>query len=430
MTRAELPEEIAVVGLGYVGLPLAVTFGQKGHVVGFDTNETRIKELEKGIDRTNEADSDKLAKADIEYTTDPVKLQECSALIVAVPTPVNKAKRPELGPLCAASSTVGEILKPGMIVIFESTVYPGVTEDVCLPIMEEHSGLSREQFSIGYSPERINPGDKKHTLSSVVKVVSGDTPESLERAARLYESIIDAGVHRAPSIKTAEAAKVIENIQRDLNIALMNELSKIFSRIDINTDEVLEAAATKWNFHRYNPGLVGGHCIGVDPYYMTHLAFQLDMSPRVILAGRETNDSMGRYVGGMAVRELAIRGKRLLDSRVLLMGLTFKEDVPDYRNSQALDVVNHLREFGIHVYGCDPLLENEVISEVFNSDPVSLDELPKTDAVVIINRHRLFAETCTLDDISSLMEEPLIFDLKNLFDRNEAKEKGLNYFTL
>ncbi|MFW6414547.1 MAG: nucleotide sugar dehydrogenase [Verrucomicrobiota bacterium] len=421
---------MGVVGLGYVGLPLAVAFGQNSHVIGFDTNQTRVEELNSGKDRTNETDPEQLAAADIEYTATPLKLQECSVLIVAVPTPVNKAKRPDLTPVCSASRTVGEILKPGMLVVFESTVYPGVTEDICLPILEEESGLSRDQFSIGYSPERINPGDKKHTLSSVIKVVSGDNPETLERVAKVYETVIEAGVHRAPTIKTAEAAKVIENIQRDLNIALMNELSKIFSRINVNTDEVLEAAATKWNFHRYNPGLVGGHCIGVDPYYMTHLAFQLDMSPRVILAGRETNDSMGRYVAGMVVRKLAIRGKRLLDSRVLLMGLTFKEDVPDYRNSQALDVVHHLQEFGIHVYGCEPLLEDDVVSGFFNSEPVQIDNLPEVDAVVIINRHRKFAETCGLDDIAGLMEKPLIFDLKNLLNRNEAASKNIDYITL
>jgi len=430
MGKNKLQERVGVVGLGYVGLPLAVAFGQVGKVIGFDINRKRIEELGAGIDVTKEADPQLLENADIEYTNDPRPLKNCTAIIVAVPTPVNHAKRPELAPLRGASETVGQILQSGMLVVFESTVYPSVTEDVCVPIMEENSGLKLGDFSVGYSPERINPGDKKHTFSSVIKVVSGDTSETLNRVASLYESVVDAGVHRASSIKTAEAAKVIENIQRDLNIALMNELSKIFSRTGVNTDEVLEAAGTKWNFHRYNPGLVGGHCIGVDPYYLMHLAFELNMSPRVILAGRETNDSMGRYVGGMAVRELSVLGKRLLEAKVILMGLTFKEDVPDFRNSQALDVVRYLQEFGVHVYGCDPLLNDEIIQSSFNAEPAHLDKLPDADAVIIINNHRVFADKCTPQGIAGLMEPPLLFDLKNLFNRNEAKQHIPNYFTL
>lgn len=430
MANTKSNETIGVVGLGYVGLPLAVEFAQNEHVIGFDVNSERVQQLSAGNDSTREASPEKLQQADIEYTDNPEHLKNCTALIVAVPTPVNQAKRPELTPLRKASETVGKVLQPGMLVVFESTVYPGVTEDICVPIMEEISGLKLGDFAVGYSPERINPGDKKHTLKSVIKVVSGHNRDTLERTAALYETIIDAGVHKASTIKTAEAAKVIENIQRDLNIALMNELSKIFSRAGINTDEVLEAAGTKWNFHPYHPGLVGGHCIGVDPYYMMHLAFELNMSPRVILAGRETNDSMGRYVGGKVVRELSLLGKRLLDSRVLLLGLTFKEDVPDYRNSQALDVVHHLQEFGLQVSGCDPLLSDHVISDSFNAEPVDLNNLPKADAVVIINKHSEFAENCTLDSLAELMDIPLIFDLKSLFDRNEANRKNLKYYTL
>mgnify|MGYP006294907673 CR=1 FL=1 len=422
-------ERVGVVGLGYVGLPVAVAFAQHGHVVGFDVNARRVQDLSNGVDATHEADPDLLARAEMTFTTDPRALQECTAIIVAVPTPVDKAKHPDLTAVMKATETVGRILQPDMVVVYESTVYPGVTEDVCLPILEQNSGLTLGEFALGYSPERINPGDKTHTLSNVIKIVSGHDPDTCERVAALYRRIIDAGVHEAPNIKTAEAAKVIENIQRDLNIALMNELSKIFNRIGINSDEVLAAAGTKWNFHAYTPGLVGGHCIGVDPYYMTHLAFELDMSPRVILAGRETNDSMGRYVGGLVTRQLSLAGKAPLDCRVLLMGLTFKEDVPDYRNSRAVDVIKYCHEFGMTVYGCEPLLSDAVVKDTFGVEPVSLDKLPEVDAVVIINRHDAFRK-CGLDDLGGLMDPPLLFDLKNLFDRNEAVAKGIQHFSL
>ncbi|MFO7821105.1 MAG: nucleotide sugar dehydrogenase [Lentisphaeria bacterium] len=429
MSQPATPEKIAVVGLGYVGLPLAVAFGQCQPVIGFDINETRVAELKAGRDVTNEADPEAFRRADIEYTDNPQDLTECTAIIVAVPTPVNGAKRPDLTALEGAAETVGKILRKGMLVVFESTVYPGVTEEVCAPILEKESGLKLGQFAVGYSPERINPGDHKHTLSNVVKVVSGHDAEALERTAGIYEKIVEAGIHRAPTIKTAEAAKVIENIQRDLNIGLMNELSKIFKRAAINTDEVVEAAATKWNFHRYMPGLVGGHCIGVDPYYLTHLAFKLDISPRVILAGRETNDSMGRYVGGLVVRELSRCGKVHINSKVLLMGLTFKEDVPDCRNSRAVDVVEYLQEFGITVYGCDPLISNHNLKEMFHVEPVDLDELPQVDTVAVINKHKAFSGLL-LDDLATLMDPPILFDLKNLYNRYEAEKKGITHYSL
>ena len=422
-------ERIGVVGLGYVGLPLAVAFGQTQHVIGFDINSARGGDLIAGRDDTNEADPEAFRKADIHYTDNPDDLRQCTAIVVAVPTPVNGAKRPDLGALEGASTTVGKILQPGMLVVFESTVYPGVTEDICVPLLEKESGLKLGDFAVGYSPERINPGDHKHTLSNVVKVVSGHDAATLERTAQLYEQIVAAGVHRAPTIKTAEAAKVIENIQRDLNIGLMNELSKIFQRAGINTDEVIEAAGTKWNFHKYTPGLVGGHCIGVDPYYLTHLAFQLDISPRVILAGRETNDSMGRYVAGLVVRELSRLGKVHIESKVLLLGLTFKEDVPDCRNSRAVDVVEYLQEFGIQVYGCDPLISNGTLREMFHVDPVGLDALPGVDAIVIVNKHNAFGGL-TLDGLAELMDPPVLFDLKNLFNRYEAEDKGIRHYSL
>lgn len=422
-------ERVGVVGLGYVGLPLAVAFGQSGPVVGFDVDERRIRQLAAGIDDTNEAAAEAFRSADVTYTSRPSDLGSCSSIVIAVPTPVDREKHPNLECLRNASQIVGGILKRGMLVVYESTVYPGVTEEFCSPILEEASGLKLGEFDLGYSPERINPGDTEHTLERIVKVVSGHNDAARARVARLYAQVVKAGVHEAPTLKTAEAAKVIENIQRDLNIALMNELSKIFAAVGIHTDEVLAAAATKWNFHNYRPGLVGGHCIGVDPYYMTHLAAKLDMHPRVILAGRETNDSMGRYVGGMVVRELSLLGKRLLDARVLLMGLTFKEDVPDYRNSRAVDVVNYLKEFGMHVFGCEPMLPLETAATAFGADPVALEQLPQVDAVVIVNKHTRF-KTLTLDRLASLMDPPVLFDLKNLFDRYAAADKGVRYFSL
>ncbi|OPZ25607.1 MAG: UDP-N-acetyl-D-glucosamine 6-dehydrogenase [Lentisphaerae bacterium ADurb.BinA184] len=422
-------EKVGVVGLGYVGLPLAVAFAQRGEVIGFDINRRRVEALNAGIDITHESDSAAFGRARLTCTTDPQALKACTAIIVAVPTPVNKAKQPDLDPLVGASTSVAGILQPGMLVVYESTVYPGVTEDVCLPILEQGSGLKLGDFDLGYSPERVNPGDREHRLDNVIKVVSGHDAACLKRVSRLYSEVAKAGVHEAPSIKTAEAAKVIENIQRDLNIALMNELSKIFSRCGLHTNEVLAAAGTKWNFHRYTPGLVGGHCIGVDPYYMTHLAMRLDLNPRVILAGREINDSMGEYVANLVLRELSLAGKALRRCRVLLMGLTFKEDVPDYRNSRAEDVIACLRNFGVTVYGCEPLLDDATVADEFHVTPAHLDALPVVDAVVIINRHRAFTSV-PLGRLAKLMKTPLLFDLKNLYDREQATAKGIRHFSL
>ena len=432
MSTAQQPQEhIGVVGLGYVGLPLAVAFGQLGPVVGFDINERRLRDLRNGIDATNEADPERFRNANIRYTSNPEDLRACTFIIVAVPTPVDQARQPDLEPLRGSSTTVGKILQPGMVVVYESTVYPGVTEDYCLPILERESGLKLGRFGLGYSPERINPGDHQHTLGTVIKIVSGHDAPTLARVAAVYRQVVKAGVHEAPNIKTAEAAKVIENIQRDLNIALMNELSRIFARVGINTDDVLAAAGTKWNFHKYHPGLVGGHCIGVDPYYMTYLAMHLDMHPRVILAGRETNDGMGRYVGGMVARELARLGKPLRQAKVVLFGLTFKEDVPDYRNSRAEDVIAYLKEFGCEVLGCEPMLSDEVIRKEFKVEPVKMEQLPATfDAALVINRHQLFKDALTLDDLARRMSPPLLVDIKNLFDRNTARAKGFNYLSL
>lgn len=423
-------ETVGIVGLGYVGLPLAVAFGQVGPVVGFDINEGRLAELRRGRDITKEADPAKFKAARITYTSNPEDLKRCTVVIVAVPTPVDAANQPDLEPLRGSSTTVGRILQPGMLVIYESTVYPGVTEEYCLRILEKESGLKLGQFALGYSPERVNPGDHQHTLENVIKVVSGHDAEALARVSRLYRQVAKAGVHEAETIKTAEAAKVIENIQRDLNIALMNELSQIFAKVGIHTNEVLAAAGTKWNFHRYHPGLVGGHCIGVDPYYMTYLALRLGMHPGVILAGRAINDSMGRYVGQMAARELSLLGKPLLNARVLILGLTFKEDVPDYRNSRAVDVIRYLRDFGIEVLGCDPLLPDDVIRREFEVEPAALDALPaKVDAMIIINKHKAF-RALTLDDVAKRMSPPLLLDLQNLYSRYEAEAKGIRYLSL
>jgi UDP-N-acetyl-D-galactosamine dehydrogenase len=423
-------ERVGVVGLGYVGLPLAVAFGQVGTVVGFDISERRLAELRGGLDITHEADPERFRSARIRYTADPADLRGCTALVVAVPTPVDKANQPDLEPLRSASATVGRILQPGMLVVYESTVYPGVTEEFCLPILERESGFKLGQFGLGYSPERVNPGDREHTLETVIKVVSGHDAATLARVAALYRQVARAGVHEAPTIKTAEAAKVIENIQRDLNIALMNELSTIFARVGIHTDEVLAAAGTKWNFHRYHPGLVGGHCIGVDPYYMTYLALRLGMHPGVILAGRAINDSMGRYVGGMVARELSRVGKPLRGARVLVLGLTFKEDVPDCRNSRAVDVIDYLHEFGVDVLGCEPLLPDAVVRDEFRVPPVALEALPeRVDAVVVINRHQAF-RALTLEGLAARMSPPLLFDLKNLFDRRAAEARGIRHFSL
>ncbi|MEI8079530.1 MAG: nucleotide sugar dehydrogenase [bacterium] len=432
MSTAQQPQErIGVVGLGYVGLPLAVAFGQLGPVVGFDINERRLRDLRRGLDATNETDAEKFRKAQIHYTSNPDDLKQCTFIIVAVPTPVDQARQPDLEPLRSSSTTVGKILQPDMVVVYESTVYPGVTEDYCLPILEQESGLKLGQFGLGYSPERINPGDHKHTLSTVIKIVSGHDAPTLARVAAVYRQVVKAGVHEAPNLKTAEAAKVIENIQRDLNIALMNELSRIFARVGINTDEVLAAAGTKWNFHQYHPGLVGGHCIGVDPYYMTYLAMHLDMHPRVILAGRETNDGMGRYVGSLVAHELSRLGKPLRNAKVVLFGLTFKEDVPDYRNSRAEDVIAYLKEFGCEVLGCEPMLSDELVRQEFKVEPVKMDQLPAAfDAALVINRHQRFKDSLTLDELSKHMSPPLLVDIKNLFDRNAAKAKGFNYLSL
>ena len=420
--------KVAVVGLGYVGLPLAVSFAKQLTVVGFDINARRVEELQKGIDRTGETLGGDLKNPNISFTHDPKALRDCRYIVVAVPTPVDDANVPDLEPVRSASRVVGENLSKGAIVVFESTVYPGVTEEVCLPILEEKSGLKLGDFKIGYSPERINPGDHEHTVDKIVKIVSACDAETLEEVGALY-ALVAKSIYHAPNIATAEAAKVIENIQRDLNIALMNELSLIFNRLGLNTDEVLAAAGTKWNFHKYHPGLVGGHCIGVDPYYLTYRAQQLGYHPQVILAGRQINDSMPIRVAEMVLKALSHAGNPIKGATVLVMGLTFKENVPDVRNSRVHDTIRHLQDFGVRVLGCDPLLTPDIVRKYFSIESVEFEKAQNLNAVLVANKHNAFRDI-TLDQLKAKMVTPVLVDIKNLFDRVEAKSKGFDYTSL
>ena len=409
---------IAVVGLGYVGLPLALAFDKAGFfVIGFDINEKKIKNLKSGIDSNEEISKKELLKSKINFTADPKLISEAEFIIAAIPTPINEFNEPDMTLLERASELMGKNLRKGQIIIFESTVYPGVTEDICAPIMEKYSGLKcGADFKIGYSPERMNPGDKKHNVETIIKVVSGMNKESLEKIAKLYKTICKGGVHKASSIKVAEAAKVIENVQRDLNIALINELSQIFNRIGLDTHEVLEAAATKWNFHKFTPGLVGGHCIGVDPYYLTHLAQKLGYHTQVILAGRDINDSMAHYVSVLMTKELKKYDKIPKKSKVLVMGLTFKENVKDSRNSKSFDVINGLKKSGIEVTAHDPLLENEDIEEYGEKNIRDFEKLrERFDGIVICVPHKKFSDLQLKDFKKILAENAVIIDVKGAF---------------
>ena len=391
MTNHE--RKVAVVGLGYVGLPVVVAFGLQRSTIGFDINKARIEELQRGRDSTLEVETAELQRADITFTDDPSVLAQADFFIVAVPTPVDAAKRPDLTPVLRASETVGGILKRGDIVVFESTVYPGATEEDCVPVLERVSGLvARKDFFVGYSPERINPGDKEHTFTRITKVVSGQTPEILEVVADVYASVVTAGVHRAPTIKVAEAAKVIENTQRDLNIALMNELALIFERMGIDTRDVLAAAGTKWNFLRFDPGLVGGHCIGVDPYYLTHKAAMLGYIPQVILAGRSINDDMGRFIAQQLIKLLIARGGVVKDSCITVLGLTFKEDVPDLRNTRVVDIIDELDSYGLNVQVFDPMASHEEAMHEYGITLSTREQLSPADAVVLAVPHREFLD--------------------------------------
>ncbi|MEO8154833.1 MAG: nucleotide sugar dehydrogenase [Rhizobacter sp.] len=423
---------VAIVGLGYVGLPLAVEFGKKYKTIGFDLSAPKIAAYLKHIDPTGEVSTENLKAATLlRPTTDPAALREADFIIVAVPTPVDDAHNPDLSPLVGSSTSVGKNLKPGAIVVFESTVYPGATEEVCIPIIEQHSGLKwKKDFFVGYSPERINPGDKLHTLTTITKVVSGDTPETLERVAEVYASIITAGVYKATSIKVAEAAKVIENTQRDLNIALVNELSLIFHRIGIDTLEVLEAAGTKWNFLPFRPGLVGGHCIGVDPYYLTHKAERVGYHPQVILAGRRINDGMGKYIAEQTVKNLINAGFQVKGAKVAVLGLTFKEDCPDLRNSKVIDVIRELQTYGVDVHVHDPVAEAEEAQHEYGVGLVSWEQLPRADAIVAAVSHKEFKARSIEDFIAKLVPGGLYVDVKCQADAKALKARGINVWRL
>lgn len=413
-----MDRKIGVVGLGYVGLPVAVEFGKRRPIIGFDINQYRIDTLKQNIDYTGEVTEEELTNTLIEFTTNPVELKKCDFIIVAVPTPIDNAKRPDLTPLIKASETVGNNLMKDAIVVYESTVYPGTTEEVCIPVLEKHSGLkSGEDFFVGYSPERINPGDKEHTFKNIVKVVSGQDEDTLAVIADMYGMVVDAGVYRAPSIKVAEAAKVIENTQRDLNIALMNELAIIFDRLGIDTTDVLEAAGTKWNFLRFTPGLVGGHCIGVDPYYLTHKAESIGYHPQVILAGRRINDGMGKYIATSLVKQMILKGIPIQGSRVAILGLTFKENVPDLRNSRVIDIIYELQEFGVQVQVSDPLANVDEAYREYGFKVHSLEELQPVDGVVIAVPHKEYIDL-GWKGIASLLktQQGIIIDIKSILD--------------
>jgi UDP-N-acetyl-D-galactosamine dehydrogenase len=425
-------EVVAVVGLGYVGLPLAVEFGKKSKTIGFDLSATKIENYKQFVDPTGEVSTQELkAASQLHVSTDPSVLADADYIVVAVPTPVDIAHNPDFTPLAGASKTVGLNMKRGAIVIFESTVYPGATEEVCIPILEQHSGLKwKEDFHVGFSPERINPGDKEHTLTTILKVVSGDDAETLERIAQLYESIITAGVHRASSIKVAEAAKVIENTQRDLNIALMNELAIIFDKIGIDTLEVLKAAGTKWNFLPFRPGLVGGHCIGVDPYYLTHKAEMIGYHPQVILAGRRINDGMAKFVAEKTVKSMISAGFHVKGSKVNVIGLTFKENCPDLRNSKVADIVTELESYGVEVHVHDPVACAKEAQHEYGIALESWENLPRADAVIAAVGHKeLLARP--LGDIGSKLNQGGCFiDVKAQFDPKAFTDAGFSVWRL
>lgn len=433
-------ENISVIGLGYVGMPLAIAFAKKINVIGFDVNKEKIELYKQGIDVTNEVGNKALKETTALMTSDETKLKEAKFHIIAVPTPINDDKTPDLRPIIGASRVLGRNLTKGSIVVYESTVYPGVTEEVCIPILEEESNLKcGVDFKIGYSPERINPGDKLHRLENITKVVSGMDEESLENIASIYELIIEAGVHRAESIKVAEAAKVIENSQRDINIAFVNELSMIFNKMEIDTKAVLEASGTKWNFLKFYPGLVGGHCIGVDPYYLTHKAEQIGYHSQVILSGRRINDGMGKYVGESTVKNLIKANKQVKGAKVAILGMTFKEDCPDVRNSKVIDIINELKEYGINVFVADPIADENEVKREYGIELTKFENIKNMDAVIVAVGHKEYIEL-TLESIKKLYEEKpdslnneeklVLVDVKGIFNKKEAQLKNYLYWRL
>ncbi len=423
----EKREKIGIVGLGYVGLPLAVALSKEFKILGFDIDQKRVEELKRGYDRTGEVERERILSSEIEFTTSPERLRECRLIIVTVPTPIDRHKIPDLRPLKGATRTVGRNMERGTTVVYESTVYPGVTEEICVPILERESGLKYgKDFKVGYSPERVNPGDKKHTIEKIVKVVAGCDGETSELLEKIYGSVIEAGVHRAPNIKTAEAAKVIENTQRDLNIALINELALIFHRLGIDTRDVLEAAGTKWNFLKFEPGLVGGHCIGVDPYYLTFKAQEIGYHPEVILAGRRINDSMGKFVAESTVKLMIKEGKQILNSKVLVMGITFKENIRDIRNSRVIDIFRELESFGVKPFIYDPYAEPEEVKREYGIELLkSPQEGAPYDAVIVAVKHDKFLNLDLKFFKKLSISKPIIVDVKGIYDREAFKEAVL-----
>ena len=408
--------KIAVIGLGYVGLPLAAAFSEKYEVTGFDVNAARIKELKSGYDRTLELSAEQMKKAienGMKFSLNLDDIKDCNFFIVTVPTPIDKNKRPDLTPVVKATQSVAKVLKKGDIVVYESTVYPGVTEEICVPLLEQSGLKFNEDFFCGYSPERINPGDKEHTVTKIKKITSGSTPEIADKVDEVYRSIITAGTHKAPTIKVAEAAKVIENTQRDINIAFMNELAMIFNKMNIDTNAVLQAAGTKWNFLNFRPGLVGGHCIGVDPYYLTHKAQELGFHPEMILAGRRINDNMGKYAADQVVKLMIKRGVLINSARVLVLGLTFKENCPDIRNSRVIDVIEELRDFGCSVDVYDPWADEAEVKREYGIVPLKSFDEADYDCVVIAVAHDKFK--------GLKFSKALVYDIKNVYENADAR---------
>ncbi|MBP9837340.1 MAG: nucleotide sugar dehydrogenase [Proteobacteria bacterium] len=423
--------KIAVIGLGYVGLPVALAFAKKfPGTIGFDINQKRVNELKNNLDETKEIDEATLKSTDILFTANEADLKSADFFVVAVPTPIDEDKRPDLHPVISASKTVGRVIRKGAIVVYESTVYPGVTEEICGPVLEMESGLKQsEDFKLGYSPERINPGDKEHTLESIIKIVSGEDADTLAVVADVYGTIVNAGVHKASSIKVAEAAKVIENTQRDLNIALMNELALIFDRMSISTKEVLEAAGTKWNFLKFSPGLVGGHCIGVDPYYLTTKAEQLGYRPQVILAGRRINDSMGQFIAQKTVKLMINAGHKIKDAKIGVLGITFKENVPDIRNSRVPDIINELNEYGIKPLVYDPIADTEYVRDEYGFDLVPLEDLKNCDAIILAVSHKEILKLQEGKLYSCLKDNGILVDVKSVINPLKVPET-INFWRL
>lgn len=423
-------EKISVIGLGYVGIPLAVEFSKHCDVIGFDINKEKINQYLNGIDPTQEVGDENLKDCKVLFTSDEENIKKAKFHIVAVPTPINQDKTPNLKPIIGASEVVARNLTKGSIVVYESTVYPGTTEEICVPILEKISGLKyKRDFKIGYSPERINPGDKVNRLTSIVKIVSGCDEETLDTVAKVYEMIIQAGVYRAESVKVAEAAKVIENSQRDINIAFMNELAMVFDKMNIDTVEVLKAAQTKWNFLNFKPGLVGGHCIGVDPYYFIYKAQELGYHSQIILSGRQINDEMGKYIGQNTIKKLVLADKKVKGAKVGIMGITFKENCPDIRNTKVIDIINELREYGVDVLVYDPIANKDDVKSEYNIDLVSYENLQKLDAVLIAVEHEEFKKL-DIKDIKNMQNKknPIIIDIKGIFDKD--KITGCMYYRL